>query len=92
MSQKQRKEKWKMKSSDMLNQICSVTFTRHAGMKSEEFLKEIGKETAESEAAAVREAKMALMVGIMKELSCAVTRLQVLNIHQKTLQEVENNG
>ena len=81
-----------MKSSDMLNQICSVTFTRHAGMKSEEFLKEIGKEDAENEATAVREAKMALMVGIMKELSCAVTRLQVLNIHQKTLQEVENNG
>ena len=92
MAQKQRKGKWKMKSSDMLNQICSVTFTRHAGMKSEEFLKEIGKETAENEATAVREAKMALMVGIMKELSCAVTRLQVLNIHQKTLQEVENNG
>ena len=92
MSQKQRKEKWKMKSSDMLNQICSVTFTRHAGMKSEDFLKEIGKDGAESEAAAVRESKMALMVGIMKELSCAVTRLQVLNIHQKTLQEVENNG
>lgn len=92
MAQKQRKEKWKMKSSDMLNQICSVTFTRHAGLKSEEFLKEIGKDEAESEAVAVREAKMALMVGIMKELSCAVTRLQVLNIHQKTLQEVENNG
>ena len=92
MAQKQRKEKWKMKSSDMLNQICSVTFTRHAGMKSEEFLNEIGKNEAENEAAAVREAKMALMVGIMKELSCAVTRLQVLNIHQKTLQEVENNG
>ena len=92
MAQKQRKEKWKMKSSDMLNQICSVTFTRHAGMKSEDFLKEIGKDGAESEAAAVRESKMALMVGIMKELSCAVTRLQVLNIHQKTLQEVENNG
>ena len=91
MSQKQRKEKWKMKSSDMLNQICSVTFTRHAGMKSEDFLKEIGKDGAESEAAAVRESKMALMVGIMKELSCAVTRLQVLNIHQKNLQEVENN-
>ena len=92
MAQNQRKEKWKMKSSDMLTPICSVTFTRHAGMKSEDFLKEIGKDTAESEAAAVREDKMALMVGIMKELSCAVTRLQVLNIHQKTLQEVENNG
>lgn len=92
MAQKQRKEKWKMKSSDMLNQICSVTFTRHAGMKSEDFLKEIGKDRAENEAAAVREAKMSLMVGIMKELSCAVTRLQVLNIHQKNLQEVENNG
>ena len=56
MAQKQRKEKWKMKSSDMLNQICSVTFTRHAGMKSEDFLKEIGKDTAENEATAVREA------------------------------------
>ena len=92
MEQKQRKEKWKMKSSDMLNQICSVTFTRHAGMTSEDFLTEIGKDEAENEAAAVREAKMALMVGIMKELSGAVARLQVLNSHQKTLQEVENNG
>ena len=92
MAQKQRKEKWKMKSSDMLNQICSVTFTRHAGMKSEEFLKEIGKETAENEGAAAGGAKMAQVEGVVQGLCCAVTRIQVLNIHQKTLQEVENNG
>lgn len=77
------KEK-KLSSTKMFNQICAVTFTRHAGLSSEEFLKEIGKDIKD-ERTAVRQAKFALMAGCIRELACANAKIELLNAHMQTL-------
>lgn len=63
---------------DLLDKICTATFTRHAFLSEKEFLKEIGKENAENEHQAVRESIMALLVGCTKELLTANRRLELI--------------
>lgn len=65
------------KTSDLMDKICTATFTRHANLSETDFLKEIGKEN-QPEKQAVREATLALLVGCTKELMVANRRLELL--------------
>ena len=64
--------------SEMMDKICTATFTRHANTPKADFLKAIGKENFDDEGQAVREASMALIVGCTKELMVANRRLEML--------------
>ena len=75
---------------DLLDKICTATFTRHANLSEKEFLKEIGKENAESEHQAVREGIMALLVGCTRELLMANRRLELIIATDKYVKGEEN--
>ena len=73
-------------ASNLMDKLCTATFTRHANLSEEDFLKEIGKEN-QNEKQAVREATMSLIVGCTKELMVANRRLELLIQNQKLLGE-----
>jgi len=78
--------------SEMMDKMCTATFTRHADLSKEEFLKAINKENFMDEGQAVREAKMALIVGCTKELCVANRRLEILIENLKFLKGEKKNG
>lgn len=70
-------------TTELIDKICSATFTRHANLSEKEFLKAIGKENATSEKQAVRESTLALLIGCTKELLTANRRLELMIANEK---------
>lgn len=65
-------------TSTILDKMCASTFTRHADLSTEDFLKVIGRENDESESVAVREARLNLLIACTKEvlsLKCMIENL-----------------
>lgn len=79
------------KTENMIDKICTATFTRDAFTPDEEFLKKLGKEPNADEGQAVREATFALMVGCTKELLVANRRLEILLAHLEMEKESKEN-
>lgn len=74
-------------ASQLIDGMIGLTFTRHANLSEQEFLKEIGAEENLTESEAVRKAKFALLKGITKELLIANDKICLINATFKAIFE-----
>ena len=82
---------------DLLDKICTATFTRHANLSEKEFLKEIGFEgTDKSEDEAIRIAKMNVYIETTNQLIKATNTIKqitaLLKIYLGDEKIVEEKG
>lgn len=87
-------EKKKESGGSLLDKIIALTFTRHAKLSEEEFLKAIGCE-GQTEEEAVRKGKFALMSACTKAFLVAKNKIDLMNATLKLSmekKEQEENG
>lgn len=75
-------------ADNILDKIIAATFTRHAGLSEEEFLKELGIPDPQDEDSEVRKARFTLLLAITKEIFKARDRIKLM-MHTLKLTDME---
>ena len=73
------------KADNILDQIISLTFARHQGLSTEDYLKALGKDSNANEEQEIRSAKMTMLCTCTKELIKAISNVQMVT---KTLEAI----
>lgn len=74
-------------ASQLIDSMIDLTFTRHAKLSEQEYLKEIGAKETDTEQQAVKKAKYTLLKAITKEMLIANDKVSLINATFKAIFE-----